>query len=39
MSEPVRLSLAEAEALARIVEGIRSELDDMPPSNNPGAFN
>ena len=31
--------LDEAEALARIVEGIRSELDDMPPSNNPGAFN
>ena len=28
-----------AEALARIVEGIRSELDDMPPSRNPGACN
>ena len=29
----------EAEALARIAEGIRCELDDLPPSSNPGAFN
>lgn len=29
----------ETEALARIADGIRSELDDLPPSRNPGAFN